>query len=654
MCGLLAVGRVAAPVPPDQARIDAVREGREKTAVASWWGFDPEDSTAALQAALDSEAPKVVVDDPGVPWIVRGMSLPGDKEIVFAKGVVVEAKRGEFRGGGDCLFVARLKENLTLSGYGATFRMHKADYQGPEYTKAEWRHTLSLLSCHSVKVLGLTLAESGGDGIYLGVAKQGVPCSDIVIRDVLCDKNHRQGISVISAENLLIENTVMRETSGTPPMAGIDFEPNEASERIAKCVMRNCSVEGNAGDGYDFYLPALKATSEPVSVRLENCRSVGNNRALAFTTGNSEETAVPGSAEFVGCTFEDARGPGVVLAGVPAAVWRMRFSDCQVVRCGVDKAPAPIVLIAGADCSRPVGGLAFDGCLIVDPIDRQPLVYQDWAGGMPAVDITGTLILERDGARTDIPLTEELLDKWLPSRKLKPIPPWDDTDVTYRPLHDPWDPAKLAGSARQRGDVSMLLYARAGDTVSLTIRSLQVGQYAGQAMAVDVVAPSGAATRLGEVPFTQEATLEFAATEEGVHRVQYKPGANAAQVLRASHPLGLTAGRAALPLYTTTGDFFLFVPADVTEFGVKVFGEGGEGVKAALYDAAGNLSGEQDNIIEPHQFVVNRAATQQGEVWRLRVDRASTAFLEDYRVQLLGVPPVLAMSEEGLLVPQVR
>jgi hypothetical protein len=125
-------------------------------------------------------------------------------------------------------------------------------------------------------------------------------------------------------------------------------------------------------------------------------------------------------------------------------------------------------------------------------------------------------------------------------------------------------------------------------------------------------------------------------------------------VLRASHPLGLTAGRAALPLYTTTGDFFLFVPADVTEFGVKVFGEGGEGVKAALYDAAGNLSGEQDNIIEPHQFVVNRAATQQGEVWRLRVDRASTAFLEDYRVQLLGVPPVLAMSEEGLLVPQVR
>jgi len=31
----------------------------------------------------------------------------------------------------------------------------------------------------------------------------------MVIRDVVCDRNYRQGISVISAENLLIERCVL-------------------------------------------------------------------------------------------------------------------------------------------------------------------------------------------------------------------------------------------------------------------------------------------------------------------------------------------------------------------------------------------------------------------------------------------------------------
>jgi hypothetical protein len=96
--------------------------------------------------------------------------------------------------------------------------------------------------------------RGSGDGIYLGVGQRGVPCTDILIRAVLCDRSHRQGISVISAENVLMENCVLRGTSGTPPMAEIDFEPNEPGERIANCVMRNCTVADNAGDGFALCL----------------------------------------------------------------------------------------------------------------------------------------------------------------------------------------------------------------------------------------------------------------------------------------------------------------------------------------------------------------------------------------------------------------
>ena len=36
---------------------------------ASSFGFDPADATRALQAAIDSGAAKVIVDNPGKPWI---------------------------------------------------------------------------------------------------------------------------------------------------------------------------------------------------------------------------------------------------------------------------------------------------------------------------------------------------------------------------------------------------------------------------------------------------------------------------------------------------------------------------------------------------------------------------------------------------------
>lgn len=188
---------VQGKIPSDQRMIEEVKRGERKVAYASWWGFDPEDATEALQAAIDSGVPKLIIDNVGAPWIIsRTINLRSNQEIVFEKGVVVEAKQGAFLGKGDCLFLAALQRNITLIGYGATLRMRKLDYTKPPYEKAEWRHVLSIRSCDNVRVYGLTLASSGGDGIYLGVAKRGVPCSNIHIKDVTCIDNYRQGISV--------------------------------------------------------------------------------------------------------------------------------------------------------------------------------------------------------------------------------------------------------------------------------------------------------------------------------------------------------------------------------------------------------------------------------------------------------------------------
>ena len=240
----------------------------------------------------------MIVDNLGKPWIVDPITLASDQELFFEKGTEVLAKKGSFKGTSDSLFRAFLKKNITLTGYGATLRMRRSDYAGPPYKKGEWRHVLDLRSCSNVRIYGLTLAESGGDGIYLGTANGSVPNRDILIKAVVCDKNYRQGISVINAENLLIEDCVLSNTAGTAPAAGIDFEPNAAGERLTHCTLRRCVSQNNAGGGYFVAIPGLTAASSPVSLGFERCRSTGDQQAAVLVdTGNSPKKAVRGGIE---------------------------------------------------------------------------------------------------------------------------------------------------------------------------------------------------------------------------------------------------------------------------------------------------------------------------------------------------------------------
>ena len=167
----------------DSQAVADVLAGKIKVANAAWWGFDEDDSTAAIQAAINSGAKEVIVPFMGSDWIVRPIHLASNQQITFDPGVVVTAKKGEFKGVNDSLFIAAHKQNITLIGYGAILRMHKEDYRDPnQYKKAEWRMGFYLRSCSKIKMLGLTIKDTGGDGIYLGNQKQPAYCKDVLIR----------------------------------------------------------------------------------------------------------------------------------------------------------------------------------------------------------------------------------------------------------------------------------------------------------------------------------------------------------------------------------------------------------------------------------------------------------------------------------------
>ncbi|WP_442506468.1 right-handed parallel beta-helix repeat-containing protein [Novipirellula sp. SH528] len=638
------------------AAIKAALAEQPSVVEAAWWGFDETESTKALQAAIDSGADKVIVSNRGKPWIVDKIELASDQELYFEKDCVVLAKRGAFKGKNDSLFTARLKQNVTLNGNGATFRMWKSDYHTDAYARAEWRHCLSILSSNNVKVYGLTLADSGGDGIYLGVAQRGVTNKNVHIKDVICDGNNRQGISVISAENLLIEDSVLKNTSGTAPQAGIDFEPNHPGEKVVNCVMRNCVAENNVGPAYVLYLRPLDGTSAPISVRIEDCVSRGSNAISAsITTANGGPKGPPlGQIDFVDCRFEDTGTAGISVRDLPVDACRVRFENCTLADAS-DKPTrgTPIVFTARVGSTQDVGGVEFVDCKLVEPVDRPLMAFEDYAGDLKVLDVTGTLKVVRDGTEQVVPITEQLLDELMPTRTMKRIQRYDLTDTRFVPVFpDATLPSTKPQLARQRKHGEYLIYATQGDAVQLRVRYLKVGGYGGSDMKIPVLDEAGKRIATLTAPFQQDTQCSFTAPETGTFKLVCDAGGNSVHVDSPTHRLCLVGTDNAISLISTSGDFYFWVPGSVAEFGVKIYGAGGERVNAAVFDPAGTQVWVKQNIDIPTLYEGKPRTAGKDEVWRVRIGKPTDGAFEDNYIELRGVPNVLAYTPEALLKPK--
>ena len=505
-----------------------------------------------------------------------------------------------------------------------------------------------------MKVLGLTLASSGGDGIYLGVAQKGVTNSNVIIKDVVCVDNNRQGISVISAENLLIEDTVLKDTWGTAPQAGIDFEPNEASEKLVNVVMRNCVSENNRGDAYDFYIPTLNGQSAEVSMRFENCKSRGCARGVALTTGNDAVGAVKGRIEFVNCAFEGSERSGIIINRKPVIGCQVRFENCEVADAAAKQpAETPISFMSGPGDSEAIGGVEFINCTVKDPVERFPMSFMDSTGGLRLAGVTGVLTVERNNQRTAYNLEQKLLDTWMPHPVFREIKKFQIKGVRYEPVDPAAKPASFGKcSARQREHAEYLLWAEAGQQVTFTVILQPVGKGEPKPTPVCLVSPSGKKTALANAQAGDGTPYSFTAEETGAYKILCEPGGSTTQVHSATHRVCQYSETGAFHFLGSTGELFFWAPPGVAEFAVRVAGDNpAERVKAGLYDATGKLVEEQDDIAQAHQFIGTRADASKGETWSLRLSKPSHAIVEDFHVRMEGIPPVLAGSREALLKP---
>lgn len=617
----------------------------------SSFGYDPEDSTRFLQAALDSGG-EVVIDRQDGPWFTRPLVARSGNRIVLEPGVEVVAKKGAFHGSNDYLLHIYCVTNVSLrGGEGSALRMRRDEYAKAPYKWSEWRHALRINRSANVTVENLSFLDSGGDGIVIGGNSR-----DVTIRNCVCDRNYRQGISLCAGENVLIENTVMANTAGTPPTAGIDFEPDGPDERLVNCVLRNCLSQGNGGNGFEFYFGAMRRRSMPVSILLENCRSVGNRASVSVIGGHERavDDIVTGSVCFRNCRFESAHESGIVIKSLPTGSVQVAFKDCVVSNAAAGNLFSDVCVGAGNVHQGSPDGLTFDRLAIYQPKRRPWFSFVPAGNGAFSGDVKGKVaIVSPDGARQLEKIDRAWTDRNMPSLNGgRPLP--------SRMAPPAADEVELCdsspGASVDLAPVALMCGARcvffAPEACPVRIRGRQIVKARGRRPVSRpfVVTALGGSARGREWKLDNvgiEATdVVFNAPERGFYSLTGRDGGTRYLFERSNVPIAIDVTRGTHRVAPASGRrFSLYLPAEDHDFFVYVGGSAYYRFQLEVFDPAGCRHFSKGEIVGSELVPVSGESFACG-LWRMVFSPAENPLFDWIELDLFGASGFYFLSEE--------
>ena len=247
--------------------------------------------------------------------------------------------------------------------------------------------------------------DSGGDGIYVaGVNGVREYSSNVTLLGVAVDSAWRNGLSVISADGLLVANSTFTNTNGTNPQCGVDLEPDSRwspdcdptgcpTMRMESVVLRNLTIAASSRCGLQAGLYGLANSTRPVSVLVEDvlirgcgffegrpldaAAAGGHASGLYLSNSNLGVRGARGSFRFRGLRVE-----GTNDAGIEIQSWREGLIDLTFERAalasvamGAGRTAAttttPIAIESGsADPTFRSGSLDFGSLRVADGGDR--------------------------------------------------------------------------------------------------------------------------------------------------------------------------------------------------------------------------------------------------------------------------------------------
>jgi hypothetical protein len=200
------------------------------------------DDTRAFQKAIDSAA----ASGGGTVYVPTGTYLiDADVSINMKDNVTLNMV--------DTTRVLKTKPTATVRNYViklnniSNSKVIAGKIMGDRYqhlgTTGEWGMGLGINGSSNITITGTHIIDCWGDGITIS-------SYNCVLKNVICDNNRRQGLTIGSSDSLLVDSCTFTHTNGTAPQDGIDIEPDAGTAQ--RVHITNCLIAYNTKVGVEM------------------------------------------------------------------------------------------------------------------------------------------------------------------------------------------------------------------------------------------------------------------------------------------------------------------------------------------------------------------------------------------------------------------
>ncbi len=196
-----------------------------------------------------------------------------------------------------------------LAVFNMTYEYYEAMGSNPQ------THAIAIHGSDNIIIQSIRVAESGADGLYVGVSAERSYSSNIEIYDFVVEKSRRNCVSVVSADRLIGNRWFLKNANGESPRAGIDFESNiyPNTQRLANININNVWIENCTSKGIHFRIPQGSIDPDNPSVIMPDVNIVLIN---FYIDGSSYEDFIGISIGTIYGTGERADWKAIIEKGI--------------------------------------------------------------------------------------------------------------------------------------------------------------------------------------------------------------------------------------------------------------------------------------------------------------------------------------------------
>lgn len=180
----------------------------------------------------------------------NGVTLNSNNILIFDKNTTLTIYKNNL----ETYQILRVHNVDNVEIYNPTIIGDRLNHIGE---KGEWGHGISILGSKNVKIFNYKVEKCWGDGVYIGKSKDSGSSDKIYLYNGILDYNRRNGISITSAKNIIIDTLLSSNSYGTFPMYGLVIEPNNNEDFIENILINDITTYNNKEGGVNININKL-------------------------------------------------------------------------------------------------------------------------------------------------------------------------------------------------------------------------------------------------------------------------------------------------------------------------------------------------------------------------------------------------------------